>query len=169
MACTGRRCRHSRRCCQTNEIEQVIDYVMFLAMRGESELGLIDVASGATENDPNALPDDVVNEVIGQVFNKWKLAQNQMVNPPIARTPSSHDSIVRGRDLFLKSDCKDCHGVLAMGDGTSFVSQEDFNEVVFGGNPSELKDACRTPCPTRSGRCGTRSRTNGATRCDRPT
>jgi mono/diheme cytochrome c family protein len=122
-----------------NEIEQVIDYVTFLAMRGESELNLIDAASGATDNDPNPLPDDVVNEVIGQVFAKWKLAQGQVVNPPIARTPSSPASIHRGRDLFLQSDCKDCHGVLGMGDGTSFVSQEVFNDVVFGGNPSELK------------------------------
>jgi mono/diheme cytochrome c family protein len=45
--------------------------------------------------------------------------------------------VLRGRDLFLKSDCKDCHGLLARGDGTSFVSQDVFNEVVFGGNPSE--------------------------------
>ena len=30
-----------------------------------------------------------------------------------------------------------CHGQLAMGDGPSFVSQDLFNEVVFGGNPSE--------------------------------
>jgi mono/diheme cytochrome c family protein len=122
-----------------NEIEQVIDYVKFLAMRGETELGLIEVAAGADKADTNALPDDVVKEVVDQVFTKWKLAQNQIVNPPIARTPSSHDSVARGRDLFLQSDCKDCHGVLGMGDGTSFVSQQVFNDVVFGGNPSELK------------------------------
>src|SRR4029077_16547881 len=28
---------------------------------------------------------------------------------------------------------------LAMGDGTSFVNQDYFNEVVFGGNPSEMQ------------------------------
>jgi mono/diheme cytochrome c family protein len=122
------------------EIEQVIDYVMFLAMRGETELGLIEVAAGADSADANALADDVVKEIVDQVFAKWKQAQDQMVNPPIARTPSTHESVTRGRDLFLQSDCKDCHGLLAMGDGTSFVSQEIFNEVVFGGNPSELKE-----------------------------
>ena len=63
--------------------------------------------------------------------------QTQIVNPPIARTPSTRESILRGRDLFLGSDCKDCHGRLARGDGESFVNQDVFNEVVFGGNPSE--------------------------------
>ncbi|MBV8268634.1 MAG: c-type cytochrome, partial [Planctomycetaceae bacterium] len=49
----------------------------------------------------------------------------------------TRESILRGRDLFLGSDCKDCHGRLARGDGDSFVDIDVFNEVVFGGNPSE--------------------------------
>ena len=64
-----------------NEIEQVIDYVMFLSMRGETELGLIEVAAGADNADPNALSADVVKEVADQVFTKWKLAQTQIVEP----------------------------------------------------------------------------------------
>jgi mono/diheme cytochrome c family protein len=80
--------------------------------------------------------------VTNGVFNKWKLAQTQMVDPPSPRTPSSPESILRGRNLFLgrtseKLECAGCHGQLAMGDGPSFVSQDLFNEVVFGGNPSE--------------------------------
>ncbi len=37
------------------EIEQVIDYVMFLSMRGETELALIEEGSISDEKDPNAL------------------------------------------------------------------------------------------------------------------
>jgi mono/diheme cytochrome c family protein len=49
---------------------------------------------------------------------------------------------LRGRELFLgrtteKLECAGCHGPLAMGNGPSFVSQDVFNDVVFGGNPSE--------------------------------
>jgi mono/diheme cytochrome c family protein len=49
---------------------------------------------------------------------------------------------MRGRDLFLgrtpeKLECAGCHGPLALGNGPSFVSQDIFDEVVFGGNPSE--------------------------------
>jgi mono/diheme cytochrome c family protein len=124
------------------EIEEVIDYVIFLSCRGETELGLIEEASISDEKDPSALSDDVVKEVANGVFKKWTTAQNQVLNPPIPRTPSSHDSILRGRELFLgrtteKLECAGCHGPLALGNGPSFVNQEDFNEVVFGGNPSE--------------------------------
>ena len=119
------------------EIEQVIDYVMFLSIRGETELDLIVEALTYEDTDPEALPEDVIKDSAKGVFNKWRDAQNQVVNPVIARTPPTRDSILRGRDLFLGSDCKDCHGKLAMGDGESFVDQDDFNMVVFGGNPSE--------------------------------
>jgi len=125
------------------EIEQVIDYVIFLSMRGETESLLIEEAFTSDEKDPNALSDDIVKDLVNNgVFNKWKLAQTQVVDPPSPRTPSSHESIIRGRDLFLgrtseKLECAGCHGSLALGDGPSFVSQDLFNEVVFGGNPSE--------------------------------
>jgi mono/diheme cytochrome c family protein len=119
------------------EIEQVIDYVMFLSMRGETELALIEIAALADEKDPESFSDEIVKEAVDAVFKKWQPAQTQVVNPPVPRTPPDHESIVRGRDLFLKTDCKDCHGTLARGDGGSFVPQDVFNAVVFGGNPSE--------------------------------
>jgi mono/diheme cytochrome c family protein len=66
-----------------------------------------------------------------------------VVNPPVPRTPSSRASILRGRELFLslnktgnKVDCTSCHGPQAIGDGPSFVTQDVFNYVVFGGSPS---------------------------------
>lgn len=126
-----------------SEIEQVIDYVIFLSMRGESEALLIEEAFTSDENDPNALSDEIVNEVVSNgIFAKWKLAVSQQVNPPSPRTPPSRESVLRGRNLFLgrtpeKLECSGCHGSLAMGDGPSFVKQDLFNEVVFGGNPSE--------------------------------
>jgi mono/diheme cytochrome c family protein len=124
------------------EIEQVIDYVMFLSMRGETELALIEEASISDEKDPNAMSDEIVKEAANGIFNKWKVAQTQVFNPPTPRTPSSRESILRGRELFLgrtteKLECAGCHGPRAMGDGPSFVRQDVFNEVVFGGNPSE--------------------------------
>lgn len=127
-----------------DEIEQLVDYVIFLSIRGETELALIEEGSISDENDPEALSDDIVKEAAQGIFNKWKSAQTQVVNPPVARTPSSRESILRGRELFLgktkeKLECAGCHGSLAMGDGPSFVSQATFNQVVFGGNPSEMK------------------------------
>jgi len=126
-----------------DEISQLVDYVIFLSIRGETELELIDEGTTSDENDVNSLTLDVAREAAEGVFHKWKTAQTQVVNPTTPRTPSTRDSILRGRDLFLgrvkdaKLVCTDCHGVLARGDGQSFVGQDVFNSVVFGGNPSE--------------------------------
>jgi mono/diheme cytochrome c family protein len=129
------------------EIEQVIDYVMFLSMRGETELALIEAATFADEKDPASLTDENINDAVNAVLKKWQPSELPIVNPPIPRTPSDRASIVRGRDLFLKTDCKDCHGTLARGDGGSFVPQDDFNYVVFGGNPSERQARLDTRDP----------------------
>ena len=126
-----------------DEINQVVDYVIFLSIRGETELELIDVGAISDENDINTLSPTAALEAAEGVFNKWKIAQNQEMNPTTPRTVSSRESILRGRDLFLgkvkdaKLVCTDCHGALARGDGKSFVPQEVFNHVVFSGNPSE--------------------------------
>jgi mono/diheme cytochrome c family protein len=122
-----------------SEIEQVLDYMIFLSMRGETELALIDEAAAAGE-----LPKDVIAEVSKSVFNKWKSAESQAMNPPIPKPPSTRESVLRGRDLFLaqnktgnKVDCTSCHGAHAVGNGPSFVAEDVFFKVVFGGEPSE--------------------------------
>jgi mono/diheme cytochrome c family protein len=127
------------------QIEQVLDYLMFLTMRGETEQGLIEEAMLADEKDPQALSKDVVADVVKGVLNKWKAADGQVLNPPIPRTAPTRESILRGRDLFLsrnttgnRVDCTSCHGPQAVGNGPSMVSQDVFNDVVFGGNPSSM-------------------------------
>jgi mono/diheme cytochrome c family protein len=127
------------------EIEQVIDYITFLSIRGETELSLIDEGLISDENDPQALSPEVARDIALSVFNKWKTAQTAAVNPPSPRTASTRDSVLRGRELFLgrtaeKLDCTGCHGAHARGDGPTFVSQDVFNRVVFGGNPSEREE-----------------------------
>jgi mono/diheme cytochrome c family protein len=125
-----------------DEIKQLVDYVIFLSIRGETELELIDIGATSEESDTEALSMDAAREAATTVANKWKTAQSAAINPPAPRPPSSRESILRGRDLFLgktpeKLDCTGCHGALARGDGPTFVKQEVFNHVVFGGNPSE--------------------------------
>jgi mono/diheme cytochrome c family protein len=130
------------------ELEQVLDYVVYLSIRGETEQSLIEEAAIADENDPNAISDDVVASVIQSVVKKWKDVETQVLNPPLPRTASTRESVLHGRDLFLgyKSrkgntvDCVGCHGPEALGNGASFVAQEVFNDVVFGGNPSQEEE-----------------------------
>ncbi|MCZ2111375.1 MAG: hypothetical protein LC118_17700 [Dehalococcoidia bacterium] len=64
---------------------------------------------------------------------------------PAPCRPDHPRGVLRGRDLFLsrnttgnKVDCTSCHGPQGVGNGPSFVSQDEFNEIVFGGDPSAL-------------------------------
>ena len=132
----------------SSEIEQVIDYMTFLSMRGETELALIEEATLADEGDAEALSPDTAAVLAKAVFNKWKKAETVVMNPPVPRTPWSRASILRGRHLFLggaiknpqgqevKVDCVSCHGPRAIGNGQSFVAQEIFNTIVFNGKIS---------------------------------
>ena len=115
-------------------IDQVIDYMTFLGMRGETELALIDEAGATGE-----LADETVTDVAKTVFDKWRTVDDQVMNPPVARTPPTPESVKRGQELFLgrnatgnKVDCTSCHGPRGQGDGPSFVSREVFDSVVFG-------------------------------------
>jgi mono/diheme cytochrome c family protein len=119
------------------QIEEAIDYVMFLSIRGMTELSLIDEAASFEDGDAEALDQETVESLTGRVFKNWRDAQSARLNPKVVRTPATRESILRGRDLFLASDCKDCHGRLAKGDGDNFLDQDLFNKIVFGGNPSE--------------------------------
>ena len=157
------------------EIEQVIDYMIFLSMRGETELGLIDEAAIADENGPRAAPRRRGQRDRRSVFNKWKAAESQVLNPPVPRVPPTRESIIRGRELFLgqnqtgmKLECTACHGPQAKGNGPSFVDQEVFNDVVFGGDPSSRTRASRNTTRRRRKPGSSRS-TTGAIRSARTT
>lgn len=131
-----------------DEIEEVIDYVIFLSMRGQVEYRLLDTVRDADEKDEEALSQDLIDESIAAVLKEWKDADSLVVSPPAPRSPEPpryaddvaadreyRASVLRGRDLFLKLDCKDCHGVLANGDGKSFIDKRVFDEIVFQMRP----------------------------------
>lgn len=127
------------------EIEQVIDYATFLSLRGETELALIEEGFIADDEDEDALEADVVDELVQSVLGKWADANDQVVDPPVPRTPPSAESVARGRDLFLgrtkeKLECAGCHGAKGKGDGPSFVDLKVFNRIVFGGDPSKMPE-----------------------------
>jgi mono/diheme cytochrome c family protein len=128
-----------------DEIERVIDYVIFLSARGETELGLIGEAGAAEEKDADAAVNDEVTKGIAQtVFENWKQAETQVEPPRVSRTENTRQSILRGRQLFLgqtkeKLECAGCHGATGVGDGLSFVKREVFQDVVFRGQGPERR------------------------------
>jgi mono/diheme cytochrome c family protein len=122
------------------EIEQVIDYMTFLSMRGETEKWMIDEAMNADDNDAEAaISEDFVKEVVARVTSSWKEAETQVVNPSVRRVEATKESILRGRDLYLgnvasrtnKLECVKCHGASGRGNGESFIEAEIFRDVAL--------------------------------------
>jgi mono/diheme cytochrome c family protein len=128
------------------EIEQVLDFTIFLALRGETERALINEASVLEDADAaTAFPPDVLAGINDMIFEQWRAAEGEVLNPPVPRTPSSPESIANGRQLFLgltteKLQCAGCHGYKAYGDGPSFVPKKVFDDVVFGGDPDTMDE-----------------------------
>lgn len=143
------------------EIEQVIDYVIFLSMRGETERISIEEVLGYVEED---LADEEVMEYFEEdisyitksgIFDRWNVAldSESLVRPLSPRVPSTPESIDRGRELFLgvsqeNLQCSGCHGTGGKGDGPTWIDPETFNKYVFHENynpedPSSL-DQLRT-------------------------
>ncbi len=126
-----------------SEIEQVIDYMTFLSMRGETERYLIDEAMTADDKDPQTtINAEFVGDVVAKVTGSWKDAETQVVNPSVKRVESTRESIQRGRDLYLglntagpKIECLTCHGPSGKGNGAAFVEPEIFRDVALKFHP----------------------------------
>ena len=138
------------------QIEQVIDYLIFLSARGETERALAAEADTIEEAevDKPEFKDGfaaTAAEIAGSVFKKWTAAEGQVVKALTPRVPPTRDSVERGRALFLglnktgnKVECAGCHGPQAKGNGPSFIDEDLFKKVAFGGNPSDLPERVKT-------------------------
>jgi mono/diheme cytochrome c family protein len=128
-----------------DEIDALVEYVKYLAMRGQMETALVryvrdeisydsltgegDPFDPATDEDQRAdvlsiLEDDVVAG--WQEVNENVIVPEEETLPPDDRTPDQiAASAAKGRDLFYgtKANCVKCHGPTGMGDG----QQDDFD------------------------------------------
>ncbi len=126
-----------------NELVAVIEYVRWLAMRGEIEKGLITELKGEYSRDRskdegidksletylNEGYPNFVNEIAGEVGEKWSGAEEEgtSITPKKPRTPDTAESRHRGKVLFLgnKAKCVNCHGPTGRGNGPM---TEDFQK-----------------------------------------
>ncbi len=122
------------------EREAIIDYVIYLAMRGQTERALIQAAydtanvngeiDGNSEkilvrfNDDQYVSDDIeaIKEIVQPVILPWANGGNGTVQRTIEDAPAgwdSDESVEQGRKLFFqsKANCFSCHGQTGLGDG----------------------------------------------------
>jgi mono/diheme cytochrome c family protein len=117
-----------------DELEALIQYVIYLSMRGEVERALIfesvneldpderllDVELQREDPDTFRMQADFIRAIAADVINSWLDADNHVV--PVPPRPTGMDleeSIIRGRELYYGTvaNCFTCHGDGALGDG----------------------------------------------------
>jgi mono/diheme cytochrome c family protein len=141
------------------EIEQVIDYVIFLSARGEVESGLVYLGQAIEDADVETelSPESVQEQVVQIVFDRWRNAEDNVIEPKLARSRPTRASILRGRQFFLGEkglQCYTCHGLDGQGDGDSFIGYAAFKHAVFDQNPrpdqfEELKQLAESANPPK--------------------
>jgi mono/diheme cytochrome c family protein len=134
-----------------DQIDALVDYVKYLAIRGEVERRL--VAEALTEIDPDQLLLDpaakeselfqenleIVKGTVSTVVSQWEGAAAQITEIPAPpENWLSAESVRHGRDLFFgtQANCIKCHGNLALGDGET-GDYDDWVKEIDEKNPGE--------------------------------
>jgi mono/diheme cytochrome c family protein len=109
-----------------DDLQDVVDYVVLLAQRGELEKRLLDEAEDAGEIDPAAVPEHVQS-----IVERWQAADRQTVMPISSMPEYTTESIAAGRQAFLTMGCSKCHGVDGRGGsvGKVDVGKDDWGHV----------------------------------------
>jgi mono/diheme cytochrome c family protein len=97
------------------EVDNVLDYVILLSVRGQSEGFVVsEVETGGA-----AINREIVDEQASVVARRWVGTDAKVVKPKVPRPEPDAESIERGRKLFLseRSQCTKCHGKEGLGDG----------------------------------------------------
>ena len=99
----------------------MVEYVRYLAIRGEFEQLALDLAW-----DEEEIPD--MEEVRELVAERWNPSTLRASYPSVAEPPYDADSVARGREIYFDTsvaNCVACHGDTGVGDGPS---AGDFND-----------------------------------------
>ena len=130
-----------------NDLDAVIDYVIYLSLRGSIEEAVVYVADDYDEDEPIEaveFADAMETEV-----DRWTQAQDQVVRPVSAEPAYDLASVKAGRNLFIESSCYGCHGNDAKGQ-TEWLNPEFLaaQETAAGDDRVEINyDAWGEPAP----------------------
>lgn len=135
---------------EDHEVRAIVEYVRFLAMRGEYERRLAadlagDFSQKAVETrvQNKEKRSEILAELVGilssdlkssaeshgdDLATDWSAPEDPetLIVPSISRVPDTPDSRRRGRELYLSKalNCADCHGIDGAGNGPQTIAYE---------------------------------------------
>lgn len=103
-----------------DEMDAIIEYVKYLAIRGEAESAMKDRLFGdRKEMKPSR--SELIKVAVKPVIDVWKEADSQVIKPVEGYKPDADKTawLKAGADLFAgdKAKCFSCHGTTGLGDG----------------------------------------------------
>lgn len=105
-------------------LESLVDYVIFLSMRGEYEK----LFNAEYQNDPDSWDLEVAREGnLEIVLSRWQETTENVVAPTVKPPTDVAASIARGRVKYLDKNlqCLSCHGESGKGDGPGIDDLKD--------------------------------------------
>ena len=76
-----------------DDLDAVVDYVIYLSQRGEFEQQLVTLAADEVE-----LPPEAIQSSVDAIRNRWQEAQTQVVMPTTPMPAMTPETIAKGRD-----------------------------------------------------------------------
>ncbi len=95
------------------DLEAVVDYVIYLSLRGSVEAYVAEVSEDYDEDE--AIDTTEFTDALETEVERWQQAEASIVRPISAEPADDEQSVELGRRLFIKSSCYQCHGVDAEG------------------------------------------------------
>jgi mono/diheme cytochrome c family protein len=131
----------------SREIAALIQYMVYLGIRGETELFLLQLVVDEDEYPVNRAK--VAREGALPAAASWRAAERMVVYPPpfppIETAEQWSASLARGRELFAAKDaqCVQCHGRSGKGDGQQSELYDDWNKRKKGVTLPQTQELAR--------------------------
>jgi len=124
------------------EVEALVDYVIYLSLRGETELWMLETFFTGAENPPLDM-DAVLYDGLEPTVEFWLEAPGEVV--PVDGLQDVEPDIALGRELYAgdKAECIKCHGEYGRGDGTETENYDYWNKRKLGVTPEETAAKAR--------------------------
>jgi mono/diheme cytochrome c family protein len=131
-----------------DDLEAVVDYVIFLSSRGELEYRLSQIAQSELTEEDDLVRELAIEQALG-IAASWDEAEGQIVRPLTREISTSPDTIKAGAQAFVQLNCYKCHGRDGRGNKAFNVGKDDWGRTAFaadlttgtlhgGGRPIDL-------------------------------